>query len=284
MTQPQMISIVTPSYNQGQFIEEAITSVRSQNYANWEHLVIDAQSTDNTLNILRSLTEAGKRPNIAWISEPDNGQSEALNKGFRRAKGEIIGWLNSDDRYRPGCFESIVRAFEDHPEIDIIYGDYLMVDEGGNALALRREIEFSRFILLYHHVLYIPTTATFFRRRIFDDNNWLDETLHYAMDLEFFIRLSSRGYRFKHLPRLLADFRLQADSKTCRSADKQRMEHKQIALASMHVFGHTNLLVLKKTLLWLLWPIACILRYSEKLLRGYYWEKLPSTEGNVGGI
>ncbi len=115
------------------------------------------------------------------------------NKGFQRAKGEIIGWLNSDDRYRPDCFEHVVRAFEENPDVDIVYGDYLMVDAAGKVLKIRREIEFSAFVLLYHRVLYIPTTATFFRRRVFDEGNWLDETLQYAMDLEFFIRLSDLG-------------------------------------------------------------------------------------------
>ena len=145
---------------------------------------------------------------MIWLTEPDSGQSEALNKGFRQAKGEIIGWLNSDDRYRAGCFEQIVQAFADNPDADILYGDYLLVDEAGKTVKIRREIEFSAFILLYHRVLYIPTTATFFRRRVFEEKNWLDESLHYAMDLEFFIRLAARGYRFRHIPEILADFRV----------------------------------------------------------------------------
>jgi glycosyltransferase involved in cell wall biosynthesis len=281
MIDSPLISIVTPSFNQGCFIGEALASVRLQNYANWEHLVADGASTDDTVDILRTLTEERAQLNLSWVSERDSGQSQALNKGFRNAKGEIIGWLNSDDRYRPKCFEQVAKAFEENPEIDIIYGDYLIVDESGKPLQIRREIEFNEFILRYHHVLYIPTTATFFRRRVFDENNWLSESLQYAMDLEFFIRLSAQGYRFKHIPEVLAEFRLHPDSKTCSSSDKQRMEHQQVILATMPVLRGVNSLRLKKAVLSLLWCVACGKRYSEKLLKGYYWEKLSSTTGPV---
>ena len=171
MNNTPLISVVTPSFNQGSFIGDALESVRLQNYKNHEHLVIDGMSTDGTVDLLRDHATNNRRDNMLWISERDGGQSEALNKGFRRAKGEIIGWLNSDDRYRAGCFEHIVQAFEDNPEVDIFYGDYLMVDAVGKVLRIRREIEFNAFVLLYHRILYIPTTATFFRRRIFDERS-----------------------------------------------------------------------------------------------------------------
>ena len=185
MKYPPLISIVTPSRNQVRFIGEALQSVQLQSYANCEHLVIDGMSTDGTVDLLRGLTANGEHQNVLWVSERDSGQSEALNKGFRQAKGEIIGWLNSDDRYRVGCFEHIVKAFEDNPRVDVFYGDYLIMNELGDLLQIRREIEFNEFILQYHRILYIPTTATFFRRRVFEENNWLDEKFQYAMDLEF---------------------------------------------------------------------------------------------------
>src|SRR6266851_3801790 len=172
------------------------------------------------------------------------------------------------------CFEHVVQAFEDNPDVDIIYGDYLMVDEVGKVLKIRREIEFNAFILLYHHILYIPTTATFFRRRIFEEGNWLDEKLQYAMDLEFFIRLAERGYRFKHIPQLLADFRMQPNSKTCRSPDRQRMEHRRVVFAAAPIFRRLESPSLRGLVLTLLRSIACVRRYSEKMLRGYYWEKV----------
>jgi glycosyltransferase involved in cell wall biosynthesis len=268
------ISIVTPSFNQADFIVEALESVRSQNADNYEHLVIDALSTDGTVDLLRKHTETREDKNMFWISERDTGQSDALNKGFQRAKGEIIGWLNSDDRYRPDCFEYVVQAFEENPDVDVFYGDYVMVDAAGKALKIRREIEFSAFVLLYHRVLYIPTTATFFRRRVFEEGNWLDETLQYAMDLEFFIRLSERGYRFKHIPQLLADFRMQPNSKTCSYPDRQRLEHRRIVLASAPIARQLNNPRLSGFALALFGWIAGIRRYWEKMLKGYYWEPI----------
>lgn len=276
MNTPPLISIVTPSFNQASFIAEALESVRMQSYENCEHLVIDGMSTDGTVDLLRDRTMRNANHELSWISERDSGQSEALNKGFRRAKGEIIGWLNSDDRYRAGCLKHVVRAFRDNPVVDIVYGDYLIVDERGEALELRREIEFNAFILRYHRVLYIPTAATFFRRRIFEEENWLDEKLQYVMDLEFFIRLSERGYRFKHIPQLLADFRLQPNSKTCSSPNRQRMEHQQVVFANAPILRHLKSPSAKASALTLLRSIACMRRYSEKMLRGYYWERLPS--------
>jgi glycosyltransferase involved in cell wall biosynthesis len=272
-----LISVVTPSFNQVNFIGEALASVQLQNYDNCEHLVIDGMSTDGTVNMLHSLTRNEEHANISWVSEPDSGQSEALNKGFRRAKGEIIGWLNSDDRYRAGCFEHIVQAFADNPEIDILYGDYLIVDELGKTLKVRREIDFSEFILLYHRVLYIPTTATFFRRSVFEEGNWLDEKLQYAMDLDFFIRLSARGYRFKHISEILADFRFHPESKSCSFADRQRIEHQQVIFATAPIFRCLKSQRLRTLVLSLLRAIAGVERYSEKMLKGYYWEQLRST-------
>lgn len=277
-----LISIVTPSFNQARFIDETLTSVQSQGYSNYEHIIIDGMSVDGTLEILHNRFSNNDETNVFWLSEPDTGQSEALNKGFRLAKGEIIGWLNSDDRYQPDCFEHVVRAFRDNPEIDILYGDYCLIDESGEILKVRREIEFNAFILRYHRVLYIPTTATFFRRRIIDENNWLDEKLHYAMDLEFFIRLSERGYRFMHLSRVLADFRLQPSSKTCASPDKQRAEHRQIIIMTSPLLYNLQSSHLKTITLSFLRLLAGVKRYSQKLRRGYYWEQLRASARTTG--
>lgn len=278
------ISIVTPSFNQANFIGEALESVRLQNYDNCEHLVIDGMSTDGTVDLLHALAANQKQQKLFWSSERDSGQSEALNKGFRQAKGDIVGWLNSDDRYRAGCFEHIVRAFDDHPDVDIIYGDYLIVNEAGKVLKIRREIEFSAFILLYHRILYIPTTATFFRRRIFDDGNWLEEKLQYVMDLEFFIRLSESGYRFKHIPQLLADFRMQPNSKTCSSPDLQRREHQEVVFAAVPTLRRLKSLRSRRLVLGLLRSIAFAKRCWEKMSRGYYWEQVRSNGSNLIGM
>jgi glycosyltransferase involved in cell wall biosynthesis len=269
------ISIVTPSFNQAVFIGDALESIRLQNYSNLEHLVIDGLSVDGTIELLHSLEADGKDMILKCVLERDSGQSEALNKGFRQAKGDIIGWLNADDRYLPGCFNRIAQTFSDHPEVDVFYGDYILVDEHGKTLQIRPEIEFNSFILRHHRVLYIATTATFFRRRIFDEGNWLDETLHYAMDLDFFVRLTAKGYRFKHIPASLADYRLQPKSKTCSAPNMQKEEHYQvIAAATEQQLKKLRSKRLRKLVFLLLGLIAAAERYTEKMFRGYYWKRL----------
>jgi glycosyltransferase involved in cell wall biosynthesis len=268
-----LISIVTPSFNQVDFIHEALRSTQIQDYPQYEHLVIDGMSTDGTIELLQDLSTRPGWSKMSWLSEKDSGQSEALNKGFRRAKGDIIGWLNADDRYLSSCFVHVVEAFEQNPDVDIIYGDYRVVDKLGRVIRTKHEIEFSKFILLYHRVLYIPTTSTFFRARVFEDENWLEERLQYAMDLELFIRLANRGYRFMHIPEVLADFRLQPNSKTCSAPEKQRLEHQQIIYSKAPALYAIDSPHIRSLMLFLLRSIAVIRRSFEKLLRGYYWNQ-----------
>lgn len=263
-------SIVTPSLNQGRFLSEALESVRLQNNADVEHLILDSDSTDQTIPILRSLDGKPEWEHVCWRSEHDGGQSEALNRGFKLASGDIIGWLNADDRYRPGCFEHVARAFEQYPEVDIIYGDFTLMSEEGQILRVRREIAFNRFILLYHRVLYIPTPATFFRRRIFEEGNWLKQDLHYAMDYEFFVRLASAGYRFQHIPCVLADFRLHPASKSSSMEQLQSLEKLQI-MRAISPLARVPSSFLRSIAFFFLQLTAGLLRWTEKMLRGYYF-------------
>ena len=273
MTRIPSISIVTPSLNQGAFLSEALLSVREQKYSELEHLVIDGGSGDDTIKILCRYSEEACWKHLRWTSEPDHGQSHALNKGFAKASGDIIGWLNSDDRYRPGCLNYVSRIFQERPNIDVVYGDYTWIDENGRTIQCRREIEFSYFILLYHRVLYIPTTAAFFRRRVIDEGNWLDESLQYAMDFEFFVRLASRGYRFLHVPATLGDFRFQQASKTCRSPHKQLEEVNRLINSKSPVLCRLESPAVRMPVLALLRFCAAAMRYSEKLVRGYYFDQ-----------
>jgi glycosyltransferase involved in cell wall biosynthesis len=267
------ISIVTPSLNQGRFLMEALESVRLQGHSDVEHLILDGGSTDETIALLQSLN--GKRgwAHLRWRSGSDGGQSDALNRGFAEASGEIVGWLNSDDRYRSGCFDHIVKAFSENPDVDIFYGDYTCMDQSGKILKLRREIEFSRFVLLYHRVCFIPTTATFFRRRIFEDRNWLKQDLHYAMDYEFFLRLSGAGYRIRHIPQVIADFRLHPASKTCAMENIQLEEKKKIMRYVSPLISRIDSPKLRRMVSASLQTIAGLLRWSEKLLRGHYFAR-----------
>lgn len=264
---------MTPSLNQAAFIGEALRSVEHQRHDNVEHLVIDGASRDGTIDVLRRYSDGEGGKHLRWLSEPDRGQSHALNKGFARASGDIIGWLNSDDRYRSRCFDCVTKVFREHPEVDIIYGDYTWIDESGHILRIRREIEFSYFVLLYHRVPYIPSTATFFRRRVFEEENWLDERLHYAMDFEFFVRLAARGYRFLHVPAVLADFRFQRASKTCTVPHKQLEEIDCTMRLYSPVLRRFRTPVSRRAMLALLRSSAAALRYSEKLARGYYFDR-----------
>jgi glycosyltransferase involved in cell wall biosynthesis len=265
------ISIVTASFNQGAFIEEALLSVKRQNYADVEHIVVDGASTDGTLEVLRRCAATPGWEHLRWISEPDRGQSDALNKGFRMATGNIIGWLNSDDRYRPGCFATIAQEFGQHREADVIYGDYTWMDEKGHVKRIRREIGFSRFILSYHRVLYIPTVSTFFRRRLFEEGNWLDIRLHYAMDYDFFLRLADNGYCFRHVRSVLADFRWHSQSKSTAHTQRQEAEHSTVALKYCRVSQKMRGRRSQKLALALFRAVAGGLRYSRKLLQGCYF-------------
>ena len=207
---------------------------------------------------------------MKWSSESDSGQSAALNKGFSLATGEIVGWLNSDDRYRAGCFEAVARVFALNPEVDIVYGDYTLMDEVGNIIKTCHEIEFNRFVLNYHRVLYIPTAATFFRRRIFIEQNWLNETFYYAMDADFFIRLSAAGYRFKHVPALIADFRLHPLSKSCAKTKPMLREREHITQIHSRVLQSLRSPRSRRIALNCMKTVAAAIRYSEKMSRGYY--------------
>lgn len=273
MSQALSLSIVTPSLNQAAFIGEALLSVADQGSDNVEHLVMDGGSHDGTIEILRNYSDRERWSHLCWISEPDRGQSDALNKGFARASGDIVGWLNSDDRYRAGCFDYVRTIFQEHPEVDIVYGDYTWIDETGRVLRIRREIEFSYFVLLYHRVPYIPSTATFFRRHIFEEGNWLDERLHYAMDFEFFLRLAAHGYRFLHVPAVLSDFRFQRASKTCTVPRKQLDEIDGIMHLYSPVSRRFQTPVSRRVMFALLRSCAAALRYSQKLMRGYYFDQ-----------
>jgi len=273
---PAKISIVTPSLNQAVYLDECLHSVMTQGILDVEHIVVDGGSKDRSIEILAGFAERCPYK-FNWKSESDLGQSDALNKGFLKAEGEIIGWLNADDRYRPGALESVQQVFRSYPNVDVVYGDYTWIDSDGATIQQRREISFSPFVLLYHRVLYIQTAAVFFRRRVIDDGNLLDETLHYAMDFEFFVRLSAQGYRFQHLSKFLGDFRFQPDSKTSLQPRKQLHETTAVMRQYSPILRHHSAGMFAGALTFGLRTTAGIRRYSEKALRGYYLTQFRST-------
>ncbi len=202
------ISVITPSFNQGGYIEQTIRSVMAQNYPNHEHIIIDGGSDDDTVNILKRYTH------IRWLSEKDRGQSDAINKGFRMATGDIIAWINSDDWYEPGTFSLIADFFHRHPDRNIVMGNCNLVDEHGVIFdtVVNHERGFDE--LKQHWVpRSIPTQpAIFFRRSLLDEFGLLDESLHYAMDYDLWMRFAQRN-RFHHLDVTVANYRFHSAAK-----------------------------------------------------------------------
>lgn len=202
------ISIVTPSFNQGQFIGATVRSVLGQREVDLEYSVIDGGSGDNTVEVLKSF---GNR--LEWVSERDNGQTDAINKGLRQAQGDIVAYLNSDDVYLPGALAKVVRIFEQKPEVDLVYGDFIAIDASGALIDEVKTIDFDPAILLYD-ANYICQPASFYRRSLLDRIGLFDESLRFLMDYEFFLRASDQKARFYMLPEPLAAIRFHGDCKT----------------------------------------------------------------------
>ncbi len=208
------MSIVTPSYNQGHFLEETITSVLDQGYPNLEHIIIDGGSTDNSVEIIRKYADRL----TYWVSEKDRGQSDAINKGFRRATGDILSWLNSDDRLCPGSLHRVAQFFMNHPEHGAVIGDEEVIDQSGNVVHLVKSVPLTLRVILYSACA-VAQPSTFFTREAFRITGEIDTTLHYQMDFEFFLRMAARGTLFGTLSAPLSQFRLHFASKTVSGQD-----------------------------------------------------------------
>jgi glycosyltransferase involved in cell wall biosynthesis len=205
MNQYPIISIVTPSYNQGKFIEDTIQSVLIQNYPNVEHIIVDNCSTDGTVEILK------KYPFLKWISEPDKGQADALNKGFHKATGDIIAYLNSDDQYCPGVFLTVADYFLEHPECKWLCGNVIFTDSKGMVYVKKKPL-YSLFILRFAtSSIYQPNV--FFRRQILEEIGYLREDFHTIMDQEWFCRIAEY-YAPEIIDKDFAIFRLHSQSKS----------------------------------------------------------------------
>ncbi|MHB8580427.1 MAG: glycosyltransferase family 2 protein [Ignavibacteriaceae bacterium] len=218
------ISIITPSLNQGKFLERTIQSVLSQNVEKLEYILIDGGSIDNTIDIIK------KYQNYLayWISEKDKGQSNAFNKGLDVASGDIIGWINSDDIYYDGAFSESVKIFNESPSVDVVFGDYNFIDEHDNIIKTRKEIPFDYNIYLWTKDCYHANCAAFFRRQCFERVGKLREDLHYGMDYEFYLRLGKINCQFKHTPKILGAYRYHTSSKSVAQLPEMKKEGERI--------------------------------------------------------
>jgi glycosyltransferase involved in cell wall biosynthesis len=208
MKQP-LVSLITPSYQQGRFLRQCIESVLGQDYSNIEYFVLDGGSTDESLSILKSYSAR-----VKWVSEPDGGQSAAVNAGLRRAKGEIVGFINSDDWLKSGAVASAVRALLENPDVGVVYGQAGIVDESGNCLRQYPTQGFDADVLIQH--CFISQPAAFWRRSLHVRFGYFSEEFDHTLDYEFWLRLMCGGVKFLHVPEEWACARQHTDAKSQR--------------------------------------------------------------------
>jgi glycosyltransferase involved in cell wall biosynthesis len=226
------ISIVTPSFNQSDFIEQTILSVLTQDYSNLEYIIIDGGSTDNSAEIIKKYDHQ-----LAyWVSEPDGGQTQAINKGLKIASGEIFSWINSDDLLLPGAISAIKKSFQQHPEAGFIYGDYHMIDQSGKTIYKRMVSDYDYGVLVYGRSL-ITQPASFFRRTVLERIGFLDENYDFCMDLEFWIRAAIHNINFQPLRVPIAANRLHNKTKTFTQPFKLNEQHRHIIRKYSNLWG-----------------------------------------------
>ncbi|WP_417897209.1 glycosyltransferase family 2 protein [Bacillus haimaensis] len=205
-----LVSIITPSFNQGKFIKETIESVLTQDYSNLEHIVVDGGSTDETLQLLRDYRT--RDPRFRFISEPDNGQSHAINKGLNMARGEIIGWLNSDDTYLPGAVTNALNTFNLNSNLSMVYGNAYITDEKNQNISqfVARRVRLTDLF----KTCPICQPAVFLKKKTLVELNGIDESLDFCMDYDLWIRIAKAGYEMGVVKAFLANSRYYPESKS----------------------------------------------------------------------
>jgi len=208
MESQPLVSIVTPSYNQSKYLEETLLSVLNQSYPEIEYLVVDGGSTDSSVELLQKYDER-----ISWwVSEPDQGQTDAINKGFLHARGDIYAWLNSDDTYQPEAVSNAVDFLQSHPEVGLVYGDANFIDSHGRVIG-KFNAQQTSYRRLRRGGVYIPQQAAFWRAGLWHQVGPLDTSFYFAMDYDLWVRLA-RVTVIRYTPQLWANFRLHDDAKT----------------------------------------------------------------------
>ncbi len=252
------ITIVMPTLNQAKYIEEAIQSILSQGYGNLEFLVFDGGSTDGTLDILKRF-----EGRLQWRSEKDRGQSDAINKGLRKATGEIVGYLNSDDTLEPGSLDKVADYFQQNPAIDLVYGEgFLMKEDGSGKHRFPATEPYFDLWRLIHVWDYILQQSTFWRRRLVDRIGYFNESLHFGMDWDYWIRAGKAG-KVGYLPEYLGCLREYETAKSFAGGFRRIKELYEVTRA------HSG----KR------WPSPCIIIYASDWLEASLYRKLRSAFG-----
>jgi len=198
-----LVSIITVTFNRAKYLEETISSVKNQDYLNIEHIIIDGGSTDNTLEIIKKYEGAY---NMKWISEKDEGIADALNKGFGIAKGDIFCWLDSDDTYLPGTIKKVVEIFKKHPQIDLVFGDILIINDKSQVINYIKFTDFSFETFIYEGGCINPA-ATFWRRELYNKLGGIDKEYMWSPDYNFFAKAGASKAIFYHIRDFLAAYR-----------------------------------------------------------------------------
>lgn len=201
-----LVSIITPSYNQASYLEQTILSVLNQDYPRIEYFVIDGASTDNSVEVIKKYADQL----TYWVSEKDNGQADAINKGFARATGDVIAWLNSDDYYLAGAISSAVKIFEENPDAVLVYGDMLAVDEHGKTFNTLKYKQLTLEDLLCFQIIGQP--AVFMRRSVLEKTFGLDPAFHFLLDHYLWIQIAQHG-KILHVDQTWAAARFHTEAK-----------------------------------------------------------------------
>jgi len=254
------ISVVVPSFNQSDFIERTILSIINQGYPNLELIIIDGKSSDSTIEILKRYDAHISK----WVSEKDNGQSDAVNKGLKMATGEIIGWINSDDVYLNNCLFQANHYFKNNPDVGIVFANYYYIDTNDYILSRRKEIKFDFNTYIWTRDCYHANCSGFFSNDTFLKIGYLDTKLHYSMDYEFYIRAYSKGIIIDHKNEIWSGYRLHESSKSVASNEKQ-VKDTELILSKLG-FHRTSKI---RNLVY--YSFYTILRLLKKLFMGSYF-------------
>ncbi len=215
MKDKPLVSIVTPSYNQAQFLEQTIQSVLEQDYPNIEYILVDGGSTDGSVEIIQKYADRF----TWWVSEPDKGQTDAINKGFAAAHGEVLAWINSDDTYKPGAVSEAVQHLAEHPGVGMVYGDLDFIDESDRMIG-RFPAAQTDLKKLRRGYVHIPQPASFFKAEHWKKVGPLDPEFFFAMDYDLWVRLATVT-TLQYLPgKVWANFRLHAGAKSVDADDR----------------------------------------------------------------